>query len=277
MLTYCLYMIKSIFEYNDYKQYLAEKLIFLGKIQKAYKQHVAKHIGCQPSYLSQILSGKPDLMLEQAHRLNTLFSHDKTEAKFFILLVEYGRANSTELKQFFTEQITELQANRYDLKKRLKDTSQISQEDMDKYYSSWLYSAIHIALALPTLQQPPALAKRFNLPESMIIDIVEFLQTSGLVEKVQGQFVFTKMRIHLDRNSSFIQRHHINWRSQSLQSVEKNMKDDLHFSTVFAVEVSDFNKIKEILTKSISTVTELIEPSKSEELYAMTLDVFKVT
>ena len=72
-------MIKSIFEYNNYKPYLADKLVFLGKKQKAYKQYVAKHIGCQPSYLSQILSGKPDLMLEQAHRLNSLFSHDKTD------------------------------------------------------------------------------------------------------------------------------------------------------------------------------------------------------
>jgi uncharacterized protein (TIGR02147 family) len=237
---------------------------------------VAKHIGCQASYLSQILSGKPDLMLEQAHKLNGLFLHDKTESKFFMILVEMGRANSPELKQYYKDQLAELQTNRYDLKKRLKNTDQISHEDMDKYYSSWLYTAIHIALALPGLQEPSQIAKRFNLPESMVCDIIEFLQSAGLIEKVKGQFEFTKMRIHLDRKSSFIQRHHINWRSQSLQSVEKNLKDDMHFSTVFAVEVSDFNKIKEIMTKTIANATEIIEPSKSEEIYAMTVDLFKV-
>jgi uncharacterized protein (TIGR02147 family) len=270
-------MNKYIFDYDSYKPYLKDKLNFLNKKEWGYKQSTANFIGCQASYLSQILSGKPDLTLEQAHKLNSRFLHDKIEAKYFILMVEMGRANTHELKSFFLEQIQEIQANRYDLKKRLKSTEQVSKENMDQYYSSWLYSAIHIALALPHLQDAKAIAQRFNIPEKMAAEIIFFLETAGLVERKNGQYVFTKMRLHLDRNSNFIQRHHINWRSQALQSVEKNFTEDMHFSTVFAITKTDFNKIKEIFIKSIESAREVIGPSESQELYSITFDLFKVS
>lgn len=269
-------MVISMFDFSDYKPYLQKKLNILNKEEWGYKQKLAAHIGCKPSYLSQILNGKADLTIEQAHKLNTHFMHDKTESRYFILLVEKGRSISKELREFFDEQIIELQQNRYDLKKRLKETDQISQENMDRYYSSWIYSAVHMALALPKAQSPKAIAQKFNIPEKMATEVVSFLESSGLVEFKNGKYEFTKMRIHLDRNSNFIQRHHINWRSQSLQSVEKNYPDDLHFSNAFAVSESDFKKIKEIFIKSIESAREIIKPSPSEEVYSITLDVFKV-
>lgn len=269
-------MEKSIFEFSNYKLYLKEKLDYLGKKERGYKQVTAEFIGCQASYLSQILTGKPDLTLEQAYRLNTRLLHDKMESKFFLLLVESARAGSIELKKYFTEQMGEVLASRHDLKKRLKETDQISQENMDRYYSSWLYTALHMALALPDMQEPSALAQRFNIPVEMAAGIVEFLEGSGLVEKVNGQYVFTKMRIHLDRNSNFIQRHHINWRSQSLQSVEKNFKEDMHYSTLFAIQKKDFDLIKDLFLKAINSASEIILPSNPEEVYAITVDLFRV-
>ena len=269
-------MDKLIFNYSDYKLYLKDKLNYLCKNEWGYKQKAASHIGCQASYLSQIISGKPDLTLDQAHKLNQLFLHDKTETRYFILLVELGRAHSRELQNYLKEQIEEIKDARYDLKKRLQETDQVSRENMDKYYSSWLYTAAHMALALPNMQEPRALAQKLNIPEKMAAEVIEFLVSTGLVEKVKGKFEFTKMRSHLDRNSDFIQRHHINWRSQTLQSVEKNFADDLHFSTVFAISKDDFNVIKEIFIKSIESARAVIRPSEPEELYAITLDVFKV-
>lgn len=268
-------MIISIFDFTNYKRYLREKLELLSKKERGWKVRAAAHIGCQASYLSQILNGKPDLTLDQAHKLNQLFSHDKIESRFFILLVEYHRAVSPELKEFLNEQMQELMRTRFDLKKRLKNTEQISPEDMNKYYSTWFYSAIHIALAVADLQDAKSIANRFHLPVAVVISVIEFLEQAGLVEKDKGQYRFTKMRIHLDRESDFIQRHHINWRSQSLQSVEKNLAEDTHFSTVFAATQQDFEKIKEIFLQAIESARTVIRSSPSEEVYSITLDVFK--
>lgn len=266
----------SIFNFKDYKHYLKSKLLELSKTERGWKQKTADHIGCQPSYLSQILNGKPDLTLDQAHLLNRLFLHDKIESRYFVLLVEHGRATTREFKEFLQEQMQELQQARFDLKKRLKETDQVSSEDMNKYYSTWFYSAIHIALAVPELQDIRAIAHKFHLPEQTVAQVIGFLEQSGLIEKEKGRYVFTKMRLHLDRNSDFIQRHHINWRSQSLQSVEKNMAEDLHFSTVFAISKKDFDQVKEVFIQSIESARKIIRPSDSEEVCALTLDFFKV-
>lgn len=268
-------MIINVFNYSDYKLYLSDKLSFLGQTERGWKQKTAEYVGCQPSYLSQVLNGKPDLTLEQAVRINQLFFHDKVESRYFILLVELGRASTRELRDFFSEQIKELQQSRFDLKKRLRETDQISPDAMNKYYSTWFYSAIHIALAVPELQDARAIAKKFHLPEETVADVIKFLEECGLIEKENDRYIFTKMRIHLDRGSDFIQRHHINWRSQSLQSVEKNLPDDLHFSTVFAITKSDFNNIKEIFIQSIESARKIIRPSDSEEIYALTIDLFR--
>ncbi len=265
----------NIFKFSDYKQFLAQKLRALGSTERGYKKRTADYIGCQPSYLSQILGGKPHLTLEQAQKLNQYFLHDKIEARFFILLVELGRASTKDLKDFFIEQIHELQQSRFDLKKRLKETDQISANAMNKYYSTWFYSAIHMALAIPELQDFRKIALKLNLPEEIVVSVIRFLEQCGLVEKANGGYAFTKMRIHLDRDSDFIQRHHINWRSQSLQSVEKNLNEDMHFSTVFALSKSDYNDVKEIFVQAIENARKIIRPSKSEEVCAITLDVFK--
>ena len=116
-------MIISVFDYLNYKRYLKDKLDFFGKKERGWKVRAAAHIGCQASYLSQILNGKPDLTLDQAHKINQLFAHDKIESRFFILLVEYYRASSAELKEFINEQMQELMQTRFDLKKRLKNVS----------------------------------------------------------------------------------------------------------------------------------------------------------
>jgi uncharacterized protein (TIGR02147 family) len=269
-------MIISVFDHSNYKEYLEVQFKFMGKTHKAFRSHVAKFIGCLPSYLSQVLNGKPNFTLEQAFKINQLLNHDKLESKYFILLVEFERAGAIDLQNYFLEQLNEIKDSRFDLKKRLKDTEQLSEKDMNKYYSAWYYSAIHIALVIPELQDVKNLSQRFNLPMDLVVGVIGFLQQSGLVVNEDGVYKFTTTRIHLERNSDFIQRHHINWRSQCLQSVEKNLPDDMHYSTVFTISKKDYNVAREILVNAIAEVRKVIRPSDSEELAAITLDLFRV-
>lgn len=266
----------NIFNFTDYKLYLSEKITHEASLHKGYRAKLCEFIQCQPSYLSQVLNGKPDFTLEQAHRLNQFLLHDKIETHFFILLVEKSRAGTRDLRAYFNEQIENVKSSRFNLKKRLKETDDISEEDQNKYYSAWFYSAIYVALSIPEFQSIQFLAKRLSLPEELIVEAISFLETSGLIEKKSNTYHVTKKRIHLERDSAFIRRHHVNWRSQALQSTEKNLPGDLHFSTVVALAKDDYEKIKEIFVKSIASAREVIKPSPEEELMAITLDVFKL-
>jgi hypothetical protein len=131
-------------------------------------------------------------------------------------------------------------------------------------------------LSIPEFQSVTAISQRLRLPPSLVKGVVEFLEDSGIVHKEKRGYNISKKRVHLERESDFIQHHHINWRSQALQSVEKNLVTDMHYSTTFSLAESDFPKIKEIFLKAIEDTRSIIRPSKDEELYAITLDVFNL-
>lgn len=265
----------QMFESTDYKGYLKRR-IDEAEQARGLRLKISNYIGCQPSYLSQVLNSKPHLTLEQASRVNAFFSHSVLESRFFILLVELGRAGTPDLREHFLKEINELQRSRFHLKKRLKETEEIPAEARYRYYSTWFYSAIHVALSVPHLQSAAKIAEAFNLPVPLVVVVIEFLEETGLVENKNGIFRHTKRRIHLERESEFIQHHHINWRSQALQSAEKNLEDDLHYSNVIAISQKDFKKIKEILVQAVENARAVIGPSKEENVYALTMDFFKL-
>lgn len=266
----------NLLDFSDYKAFLAEKITHEAALDRTYRTRLSEHVRCQPSYLSQVLNGKPDFTLEQAHRLCQFLAFDKVEARLFLLLVEKSRAGTVELKHFFTEQIDELKKDRFDFKRRLKKTDDIAEEDRHKYYSAWFYSAIYVILSIPQYQDLEAIARRLNLPRELVAETVRFLEESGLIESEAGRYRVTKKRPHLERSSMFIQRHHINWRSQALASAEKNLPGDMHYSTVAALSVADFEKIKEVFVSAIARTSEIIRPSAEEEIVAVTLDLFRL-
>lgn len=269
-------MKKSLFDFSNYKEYLQLKIEFEAEIQKSYRTKLCDYIGIQASYLSQVINGKPNLTLEQAFKLCDFFTFDQSETKYFLLLIEKERAGTKDLENYFLNQIREFQQTRFDLKKRLKKTEDISEEDQHKYYSTWFYSAIYVLISIPEFQTKNAIASRLGLPMEIVNEALNFLESCGLVDVQKGRYQVTKKSLHLNRDSIFIQRHHINWRSQSLQSVEKNLKNDLHYSTVLAISKNDFDKIKEVYIKAIEEGRHIIGPSKEEEIYCITLDLFKL-
>ncbi len=266
---------RQLFEYVDYKKYLKDK-IASDEQARGLRIKISRFIGCQPSYFSQVLNSKPHLMLEQASLINQFLQHSQIEAQYFILLVNFARAGTSDLKRHFAEQMSEVQKAQFHLKTRFKKTGGIPISAQQKYYSAWFYSAIHVALLIPKLQTTNRLAEHFHLPVSLVADVISFFESIGLVEYKKNSLQVTQKRIHLERESDFIQRHHINWRSQALQSAEKNLPQDLHYSLVVAISEEDFIKIKEILISSIETAREVIGPSKEESIYGLTLDFFQL-
>lgn len=266
----------NIYQYIDYKTYMNEKIDSEKKINKGLRSRLCEFIPCQSSYLSQVLKLKPNFTLEQAHRVNEFFGHNNSEARYFLLLVEYARAGTEKLKSFLLEEIQELQQSRLQLSRYLKKTDAVSKEAMHKYYSSWFYSAIHVILSLEEYKSPIKIAEYLRLPLKLVNETIFFLNESGLIESKQGEYHITKRRLHLQKDALSLQNHHINWRSQALQSVEKNLPDDFHYSSVFAISESDYFVVKEMLMKFVLSTRDVIGPSKEEAMFAMTLDLFRV-
>lgn len=265
-------LMRQVFEFTDYKAYLNSVLSTTGS-QRGMRSKLATHLRCQISFLSQVLNGDTHLSLEHGLKISEFLGHSDEETHFFILLLEAGRAGSSSLRVYFKKQIDEVLAKRTEIDKRVKASDSLNLESQTRYYSTWYYAAIHIALSIPDFQTPAAICERLKLPMKLVVTTLEFLESVGLAKFNQGKYEIGPKRIHLNRKSDLISKHHSNWRLQSLHCLERRNDDDLNYSSVYSIAKSDLAKVRLILVQAIDQFEPLIISSKEEELICINLDL----
>ena len=269
-------MKKTIFDYDNYKNYINERITNSPSKGRGIKLKLSECLSCQTAFISQVLKGVPNFSLEHAVKLNIFFDHTKEEARFFILLLQLERSGSEDLGNFFKNEIKELREKRSDLKNRFDIKNSLKKVDQQVYYSSWLYACIHMMIAVPEFQTPQSISRHLNLPREKIIEILTFLEETGLIEKKGIHYEIGVTKIHLSKDSPQIQRHHTNWRMQAIRSIDINESADLHYSTVVSLSKSDVPTVKEILIKAIEECRSVIRDSKEEKIQSICIDFFGV-
>jgi uncharacterized protein (TIGR02147 family) len=268
---------KSVFEFKDYKAYLKYTEGRRPQNGRGFRAELSRSASCQTAYISQVLNGNANFSLEQAQAINKLLLHDKDEARFFILLVEYARAGTLDLRAHFLELMNELIQKQLNLKERFKIKEVLSLEDQTTYYSEWAYAAIHIAVTISKLSSSAAIAEFFQLPKLKVQKVLKFLVSSGLIlESKPDQYSIGTARIHLGQDSALISKHHSNWRLQAMNSFERETAKDLHYTSVISLSNDDILEIKARLVKEIDAVKSTVKASKEETMCCFTLDFFSL-
>lgn len=267
----------SVFDFNEYKAYLEAFVGPKGR-RTGRRAGMARHLGCQTAYISQVLSAGAHLSLEQAMAFNEFAGHDSDSGHYFLLLVQKDRAGTPPLKDYFKLQLQELVQQRQEIKSRLAKSKQISAQDQNQYYSSWIFAAIHVALTIPELRQPQALAERFRLPLATVNQALEFLVGCGLAKRTTQGFTVGAVHLHLPRESKNILKHHTNWRLAALKSLDHwdRQQQDLHYAVAVSLSKEDVNILKEKILKLIDESIQVIKPSKEEVLWCQVIDFFQV-
>lgn len=266
---------KTVFEFKEYKRYLAT-VLGAGKRRSGLRAKLAEHLSCQTAHVSQVLNGHTHFSPEQAFKINSFLGHDREEAHFFVLLLSKDRAGTGELKEYYQIQLNEILARRTLIKNRVRATHEVPQEHQTRYYSAWHYLAIHIALSIPELQTKEALAQHFHLPLTKVAEILEFLVITGLSEARDGRYFIGPSHVHLAHDSDNINKHHLNWRLQAMNSLDRLSPIDLHYSVVFSLSRTDVEKLKERMLEMIKANLKDVAPSKEEVLFCTCLDFFEV-
>jgi uncharacterized protein (TIGR02147 family) len=269
-------MVKQVYDYENYKLYINDKIATFPGKGRGVKLKMAEHLNCQTAFISQVLRAEPNFSLEQGVKLNTFFEHTKDEGRFFLLLLQLGRAGSIDLQAFFKDEIKGIIEKRSDLKTRLDIKNSLQKIDQQIYYSNWLYACIHMMVAIPEFQSTLAISRHLNLPREKVIEVLTFLEETGLIQRHGSKYEIGITKIHLGKDSPQIQRHHTNWRMQAIRSIDINNSADLHYSTVVSMSTKDIPKVREILIKSIEECRSIIRDSKEEKIQSVCIDFFGV-
>lgn len=263
----------QLYEFIDYKIYLKKALNYRLKSQKGVRSRLAEAISCRSGYITQVLEGAANLSLEQADFTSQFLGHTDEESEYFLLLVIYERAGTKQLKGKIEKQIRRNQELHLNLKNRFK-VNIISEESQMILYSSWQYLAILTLIGVPKFQSKESLSEYLQLPLKRISEIFETLEQHGLISFKNGRYFPEINRTHLGKDSPMISKHHINWRLKAIQSIEKQVDADLHYSSVVSLAVKDVPIVKERLIKALEETSTIISPSKEECVFSLCMDFF---
>jgi uncharacterized protein (TIGR02147 family) len=266
----------QVFDFKDYRKFLEHALSEGVAAQRGAKARLAEAMGCQASYLSQVLKGLSDISLEQADRVNQFLGHTDEQSEFFLLLVTYARSGTESLRRQFARQIKREQDRYWNSGNRFKTRKQLSKADQQTYYSSWQFAAVAMALTVPRLRTKEALSSHFRIPLKRVAEVLEFLCVSGLAKETDGSYLPGESWIHTGNNPLLTLRDHANWRTKSLQAMDSPMPFDLRYSSVVSLSESDFLLIREKIIKFLQEIRDIIEKSKEEKVCSLLIDFFDV-
>lgn len=264
----------SIFDFRDYKAYLRFRMSTMERGGRGFRSDLANAANCQSGYVSQVLNSSAHFSLEQASGINKLLGHRRPEARYFLLLIEYARAGNTELRRHFSELIDESIQSQFNMAERFQIKQSLSEIDQMIYYGEWWYAAVQVLVSIPAFQSVESISRVLDLPEPKIREILEFLRSRALVLESNGRYRVGTTRIHLGKDSPLLNKHHINWRLQAMQSLDREQDGSLRYTSVISVSEADVVEIKRRLLKCIDEYNSIVKDSADETLYCLSLDFF---
>ncbi len=265
----------SLFEYSNYKDYL-KNVIAENSHQRGFQAVLAKAAGCQPSYLSQALTGKAELLPDHAAGIADHLEFSEFETEYFIHLVLLGRASTSSLIKIIEKKLAQMRTAQNQLINRMPAQTKINKEIEKFYYSSWYWLAIHIATSTPKLQTIKALSERLALPVTKVKSTLEVLQKYGLVKLENDRWKYNSGASHLGSDSLMTEMNHMHWRNRAILNVQKDEGNSLHYTSVVSMTLVDAVKMKEFLTQMISKSRKISDPSVPEEVFCFNLDFFNL-
>ena len=264
----------DIYGYSDYKAYLNASLPSKGEGRGA-RTRLAQALGCQPGFISLVLSGKGDLSLEHGIQVAQFLALDETEKDFLLLLIQKERAGSVVLKNHFVQQLKKIQSEKKEVKSRIQANHALSEEEQQQYYQSWYLTAIHMCTMIPSFRTPRAIAEYLHISYETARQAIEKLKFMGLVTQEGTQLKATQKRIHLGEKNLALKSHHTNWRLRALDSLNQQTETDLHYTSVMSISAEVAGQIRQLLLKSIQDSEPLIKGAQDEAVYTLAIDLFE--
>lgn len=266
----------KIYDFLNYKEFVQNWILLQPKKGHGSLNKIAKALGVHSTLISHIFNGDKELNLEQGLKLCKFLDLNKKESQFLILLIQYSRAGSDDLKKFLKEQIEVIQEDALELKNRLKTTGHFSEEDRGRFYSNWYYSAIRLATDIKNYRSSIEISKALNLPEDVVVKVLSFLTSTGLCVKKDQKYFIGPTATHVEAGSPFVTNHHRNWRLKAIERHLSLSSTELAFTSPLTMSETDCKLLKKKIINFIEDAQTLVAKSPPEELRCLNIDWIKI-
>ncbi len=266
----------SIYQYQDYKIYVNDRLKSLPKSGHGEFGRMARRLGVSSTLISQTFRSSKHLSLELAADLADYLGLDAEETEYFILLVNYQKAGSHNLREKLKDRLKRTQTTMLQLEKRMKKDVELNEEIKSIFYSGWVYSGIRNLTAIKGYNQIEKIATRLNLPLPLVKSAIEFLIENGLCAVKNGEIVIGSKRTYLGPGSPHTVRHHMNWRLRAMEKMlEPSRNANVHYTFPMSLSAAVADQIREELPSFVEKISKWVGPSESETVRCLNIDWFE--
>lgn len=266
-----------IYRFKDYKIYLNALEEEFNRFDRGFRSRLAEALGVQNAFVSKVLNqDKVHFTLEQGMELARTLELENEESAYLLWMIEWARAGTKSLKKFFHDLLEGAQAKHLNLKNRVGTAVGLSDQDQNRFYSHWVYGAVHVLTSIPQFTSVDKIAEALRMDPKVILDVLYFLSQTGLVEPRGDRFFIGKAQLHLSKTSPNIAKHHTNWRLKAIDDASNPSSIGIHYSTISSLSEKDVERLRHDLTEVIQKYVEVIRESPEETACCFNLDFFRL-
>jgi transcriptional regulator with XRE-family HTH domain len=240
-----------------------------AKQLKISQKSLAQSAGIHTSYFSRVMSDGTDFSPSQLYLIGKDLGLQEWELDYFLLLGEHSSSGNHSHKSFLKSKIIEIQEKRSKVISEMKDVdTEFSEEYTREYYREAVTAKVHMFLTIEKFRKNPILlCQKILIPEFKLQIELEKLHTLGIIEILEDEIRLIKFNVHLDESSSISPNNHINWRLESISTIQKRTPrpSDYHMSAVFSTDENGKIRIKELFKKFILDAQKVASQVKDQE------------
>jgi uncharacterized protein (TIGR02147 family) len=266
----------SVFDFNKYTDFLSSYLQVLPKSHGVMRRW-AEQLGVHTTLISQVMNSHRHLSPEQGLELSKYLGLPQIAREYFIELILYERAGTEALKNYHQTRLQQIQEKQKKLSERLTQETKLSDQDSAIFYSSWIYSAIRLSCSIKDGKSLDELVQMIDLPRDKILSVLEFLVSSSLLRFESGFYKIGTQSTHLLKDSVYLSRHLLNWRSRALLKIDAVNDNEFMYSAPFSISHPDFEKLRAELLTFVENFLKTVKNSDPEVVACFNLDLFKIT
>ncbi|HWU43858.1 MAG TPA: TIGR02147 family protein [Bdellovibrio sp.] len=276
---------EKVFNYKSYRNYLKDYIAIQGQ---GIKKAISLAINVSPSLLSQVLAGDRDLTPEQCFRFSNYMDFNSSEKAYWLLLLDYEKASSDELKKFIEGRLEEAQIdfnNNYRIRHGLT-RAPWSDEFVAVFYSSWHFVVIYCIFAIQKGWSAEELSQRLHIPLSRTEHVLDFFLSYEVIQKMNdGKYQLRKsdfVQLGTDTLShkSAVLHNNKNFRHKAIDVLEETQfiknRDSFFSSICVAISEKDYHGFREDLKEVIDKLHKRIAAENFEQVVCLNIDYFRV-
>jgi uncharacterized protein (TIGR02147 family) len=275
----------NIYLYNDYKKYLNALGSEVGSEQRevgseqskswGFKTRMARAASCQKAYLSRVLNGDADLTHDQAFGISKFLQLDPMESDYFQLLVAHAKAGTAAYRTHLQAKLDAISQRMNQISGRLEQKTNAPQPNTGLYYSSWIWSAIHIQCGCTGKNKASTIAEKLKLPLGLVQEVLEQLEAMGLISRNQDSWEIRQYDVHIDHKQLALIPYHHSWRQKAMERQILQNPDDLFYTSVQSINPSDLPALRSHMLEAIQSFRNKVVASAPEKtLVVLNCDFF---